>query len=137
MRHDISLCDADLDGLNLLIADDEELNYRLMTAYLGTSGASLFYAKNGRIAVEICRLNPIHLVLMDIRMPEMNGIEAARIIKEFSDIPIIAVSAHYKTDFEIMENDLSWFDHYIQKPVLASDLYFHILRLINPPMKQG
>ena len=82
-----------LEGINILIADDEELNYLLLKEYLDGSGALISYAVNGKEAVEKCRENPVDLVLMDIRMPVMNGIEATSAIREFASIPVIAVSA--------------------------------------------
>jgi len=79
----------------VLIAEDEETNFvYLQTALLKTS-INVLRAKNGREAVEMVKINPsIDIILMDIKMPEMNGLEATKSIKSFrKDIPIIAQTA--------------------------------------------
>lgn len=79
----------------ILIAEDEDINYFLLAEILEPTHAKLLWAKNGIQAVSLSRLHSIDLILMDIKMPEMNGIEAARIIRgENSEIPIIAQTAY-------------------------------------------
>lgn len=100
----------------ILIADDEEMNLYLISAYLSNSGAQLIYATNGKEAVELCRSNKIDLVLMDVHMPIMDGLEATEIIKENCNIPVIAVSA-LKMDLKSNDPRISLFDNYLEKPI--------------------
>jgi CheY-like chemotaxis protein len=85
----------DLSDKTILVAEDVAANYMLIEAVLGITRAKIIWAQNGREAVEACIENEsIDLVLMDIRMPEMNGIDATREIKKFrSELPIIAQTA--------------------------------------------
>ena len=85
-------------GLNILIADDSRLNNRTLKQLLELSGACVSTAENGLEAIACLRVakDPIHLILMDVNMPVLDGLQASRIIREdkkFSSIPIIAVTA--------------------------------------------
>ncbi|MBU8893556.1 MAG: PAS domain-containing protein [Bacteroidales bacterium] len=80
----------------ILIAEDEESNYRVLQMALRRTNVNILRAKNGQQAVDICKANKkINLVLMDIKMPELNGIEAAKEIKQIRpELPIIAQTAY-------------------------------------------
>lgn len=99
----------------VLVVDDDYINYLLLNELLTNYGISVIHAVNGQIAVELCTDNrEISMVLMDINMPVMDGITAARKIKEFrSDIPIISQSA-YLID---AENYDDIFDDSMTKPI--------------------
>jgi serine phosphatase RsbU (regulator of sigma subunit)/CheY-like chemotaxis protein len=78
----------------ILIAEDTELNYFLLVQALRNSNVQIFRASNGQEAVDFCRANELDMVLMDINMPLMDGIEATKLIREFNaKIPIIAQTA--------------------------------------------
>ncbi|MBN1415379.1 MAG: response regulator [Bacteroidales bacterium] len=79
----------------ILIVEDDEVNFRFLEAILHESDVQILHAVNGFQAVELCKtINKIDLILMDIKMPEMNGFEATRLIREFNKkIPIIAQTA--------------------------------------------
>ena len=85
----------DWSNKTILVAEDVAANYMLIEAVLGTTKATIIWAQNGRQAVEACIQNErIDLVLMDIRMPEMDGIDATRAIKKIrANLPIIAQTA--------------------------------------------
>jgi PAS domain S-box-containing protein len=88
-----------LNGLRILVADDSEENRFLISEYLKDFGCRLEFAENGQIAVEKICLNAYDLVLMDLRMPVMNGYEATRRIRGWEEeqgralTPIIALTA--------------------------------------------
>lgn len=101
----------------ILVAEDLDYNYKFIEELLAKSEFRLIKANDGQQAVEICQAMPeIDLVLMDIKMPILNGFEAAKRIKEFRPkLPIIAQSA-YALEHEI-EKYKSVFDDYITKPL--------------------
>jgi signal transduction histidine kinase/CheY-like chemotaxis protein len=79
----------------ILIVEDEEVNGLFLEAIFQETGAQTLYAKNGFQAVELCRsISKIDLILMDIRMPVMNGLKATQEIRKFNpSVPIIAQTA--------------------------------------------
>jgi PAS domain S-box-containing protein len=83
-------------ALAVLIAEDDELSYLVLKRALENRAATVYRAENGKAAVQQVREHPqLDLVMMDIRMPEMNGLEATRQIRTFdADIPIFAQTAY-------------------------------------------
>ncbi len=83
-------------NLKILIAEDDETSYILLSIIMKNSSSVVLHAKTGVEAVEVCRNNPdIDLAFMDIRLPEMNGYEATLKIREFNkEIIIIAQTAY-------------------------------------------
>ncbi len=90
-----------IQGLNLLVAEDNEFNWEIAKEFLAINGVTSTRAENGRICLEILEKSEkgeFDLVLMDIQMPEMNGYEAAKKIRvhereDIKNIPIIAMTA--------------------------------------------
>jgi CheY-like chemotaxis protein len=112
----------------ILIAEDEEINFMFLSEILSNSGKRILHAKNGLEAIEICKKHPeIDLVLMDVKMPEMDGLQATRIIRDFrNQLPIIIQSAY------VMESDketafLAGATGFIAKPINKNQL----LNLVN------
>jgi CheY-like chemotaxis protein len=107
---------------NILIAEDVESNYLYLKAVLSKLNATIFWAKNGVEAVEICEGNPIDLIFMDLQMPEMNGYEATEILKKkFPSLPIVAQTAFAMSDDREKALDAGC-DDYLAKPIKSKDL---------------
>jgi CheY-like chemotaxis protein/nitrogen-specific signal transduction histidine kinase len=105
----------------ILVAEDEDSNYELVRIVLAKR-YRLIRAKNGIEAVTYCEEEHPSLILMDIRMPDMNGLDATRIIKEVNhDIPIVALSA-YAFDENIREAREAGCDEFMAKPFRVEDL---------------
>lgn len=109
------------DAPLIVVAEDEDSNYELVRIVL-SKRYRLVRAHNGIEAVTSCEDERPDLVLMDIRMPEMNGLDATRIIKEVNhDIPVIALSA-YAFDENIREAMAAGCDEFMAKPFRVEDL---------------
>ena len=86
----------------ILVADDEMSIRLLYSEELREEGYEVFTASNGREALEVVEKEPLDLIILDIKMPEMNGIEVLRRIKEQRpNLPVLLSSAYseYKQDF--------------------------------------
>ena len=114
---------ASLSGFNILVAEDEILNYKYIEDLLAGTGVNLISAVNGSHAVNYCRdHSDVHLVLMDIRMPVMDGLEATKRIKELRpDLPVIAQSAYIEKDRQPQVREAG-FDDMLFKPFLKEEL---------------
>ena len=105
----------------IMVAEDEDSNYELVKIVL-QKRYRLLRAHNGIEAVTINEEEHPDLILMDIRMPEMNGLDATRIIKEVdSNIPIIALSA-YAFEENIREAKAAGCDLFMAKPFKVENL---------------
>jgi len=105
----------------ILVAEDEDNNFELVKVVL-SKRYRLLRAHNGIEAVTICEDEHPDLILMDIRMPDMNGLDATRIIKEVNqDVPVIALSA-YAFDENIKEAKEAGCNDFIAKPFRVEDL---------------
>ena len=100
----------------ILIAEDNESNYILMT-YILKRNYQIVRAHNGREAVEISEKGGIDLILMDLKMPVMNGLEATRIIKDATpELPIIMLTANaFENDRLAAMN--AGCDDFLSKPI--------------------
>jgi PAS domain S-box-containing protein len=119
---------ADIPGtmpcISVLIAEDDEISYVFLRESLRLKNIITYRAKNGQEAVDMVKnQSGINLVLMDIKMPVMGGIEATRLIKEMCpDTPVIIQSA-YASQAEIQQTYLAGCDDYMTKPVNINVLF--------------
>ncbi|MGQ9732778.1 MAG: response regulator [Candidatus Zipacnadales bacterium] len=123
------------DGLRILLAEDNNVNQVLACKLLEKAGHSVTVANNGREALEELQRTPFDLVLMDVQMPEVDGLTATSIIREREvslggHLPIIAMTAHaMKGDRERCL--AAGMDDYVSKPLKAAELYTAIRRALN------
>jgi CheY-like chemotaxis protein len=121
-----------LESKNIIIAEDDATNYMLLKEFLEFSKATIFWAKTGKDTIDIINSQTaIDMVLMDIQMPVMNGVEALKKIKETHPfIPVIAITAYAVTGDR--ERGLKeGFDEYLAKPVSRKTLVENIMKFIG------
>ena len=100
---------------NVLICDDQPDIVNALKIYLTPEGYNLFEAFTGQEALDIVRKNDIHLILLDVMMPVMDGITATAKIREFSNAPIILLTAKSETEDKVLGLNVGA-DDYITKP---------------------
>jgi two-component system sensor histidine kinase/response regulator len=119
---------ADLRGATLLIVDDKPQNLRLISDYLAEQGFELMLSRSGAQALEKVRMEPPDLVLLDLRMPEMDGFEVCRRLKadpDTTEIPVIFMTAVDDTAHKVEGFALGAVD-YITKPIQREELLARI-----------
>jgi signal transduction histidine kinase/CheY-like chemotaxis protein len=125
----------ELEGITLLIAEDNKMNQTLLGMLLEDSQLNLEYADDGEMAVEMAKKKDYDLILMDIQMPKLNGYEATKLIREFnSTVPILALSAN------VMQEDIdkslnSGMNYHLAKPINMEKLYKQLIRFLKPQKK--
>jgi signal transduction histidine kinase/ligand-binding sensor domain-containing protein/CheY-like chemotaxis protein len=115
-----------LKGIKILVTEDETDNYKLIESILRPFQAEILWAKNGMEAINMVQTNNFtvknFIILMDIKMPVMNGIEATRIIKSINkSIPVVAITAYAQPDDRVLMHQEN-FDGYLSKPFKPDDL---------------
>jgi PAS domain S-box-containing protein len=124
--------DIRFEGQNIVVADDNRKNRNLIKEYTKNYDLNIIEAKNGRQAVRLVEEGGISLVLMDIKMPIMNGIKATKKIKkgEMKDIPIIAITADTReeTKIEVVE---CGFDLILLKPISKDTLTKELIKYLS------
>jgi len=122
-----------LDDNSILVVEDEAINRLYIRSILEKQGYTVVEAENGKKALEVLQQKPMDLVLMDVGMPIMNGVEATRIIKSSQDlrtIPIIGVTAH-STQEEQREFLNSGMTKVITKPFQKDILISEVRNLLE------
>lgn len=117
----------------VLLVDDNDINRRVAVSILNKSGCKVKAAENGFQAIEYAQTHPFDLIFMDIQMPEMDGIETTKKLRESETLslpPIVAMTAYS------MEEDRERFmkqgmDDYISKPIKANDLIGMVEKWLN------
>jgi CheY-like chemotaxis protein len=112
------------DAKRILIVEDNELNMKLLNDVLEAYGYEVIQAREGRMALPLARQHRPDLILMDIQLPDISGLEAVRQLKEdeqMREIPIIAVTAFAMAE-DRQRAALAGFDGYVEKPISVRDL---------------
>lgn len=119
-----------LEGKKVLLCEDVEINIRIARKILEEKGMIVDCAENGEIAVEKAKNEQFDVILMDIRMPRMDGFEATKKIRQFDkEIPIIALSAN--AYLEDLQKSLEvGMNAHLTKPISKEKLYETLLQLI-------
>jgi PAS domain S-box-containing protein len=122
----------------ILIVEDSKDNIVLMKAYLKHSGFDLSFAENGQAAIEKAIACKPHVVLMDVQMPVMDGLEATRAIRQLESqtnappMPILALTAHAAVG-EAEKSMQAGCTEHLTKPIKKATLLEAIARYISPP----
>ena len=115
---------------NILICDDQPDIVNALKIYLAPEGYNLFEAFTGQQALEIVQKNEIHLIILDVMMPEMDGLTACAKIREFSNVPIILLTAKADDMDKLMGFDHGA-DDYLTKPFNILELKARIRALLR------
>ncbi len=123
--------DKKLSGKTILVAEDVEMNQQLIRHILESSGARVEIARNGADALAKIKNQNFDCVIMDVQMPEMDGIEATIQIRRLEDpvlstIPIIALSANCQEE-DLLKYEQAGMDDYLAKPITEAQLLDAIL----------
>ncbi|MDR2302518.1 MAG: response regulator, partial [Deltaproteobacteria bacterium] len=128
-----------IKGAKILLAEDNELNQLVATKILKNAGFVVEVAANGREAVEKVKAKNYDLVLMDIQMPEMDGLTASEAIRNmpgFEELPIVAMTAHAMSGDKEASLAAGMNDH-VTKPINVKDLFQALNRWIDPEKLNG
>ncbi len=107
----------ELKRMNILYVEDEEMTRKTFERSLSRMFGNIFQAENGKVGLEIFKREHIDLILTDVNMPEMNGLEMSQEIKAINNrLPIIISSAYNDSNFLMQAIDIG-IDHYITKPI--------------------
>jgi CheY-like chemotaxis protein len=128
-------------GRRVLLVDDMAVTRQISAAMLARIGAEVITAENGQEALEVLRATEFALVLMDLRMPVMGGLEASRLIRageagaQRSDVPVVALTAHSAAG-DADRSLLAGMDAHLTKPFTFDDLRSTVL-LYAPELADG
>jgi two-component system, sensor histidine kinase and response regulator len=121
------------DSLPVLVVDDNELNIDVISEIIEEMGLSVASATNGKDAIQMIRQNDFALVLMDIQMPEMDGLQTTKIIREdrqYKDLPILAMTAH-AMEHDVEKSLNAGMNEHLTKPIEPLHLKEVIVRVLT------
>lgn len=116
--------------MKILVVDDEELLVKGIKYNLQNEGYEVITANNGEDAIELARTSDLGLIVLDVMMPRVDGLEACRRIREFSDIPIIMLTARTDDMDKLLGFDQGA-DDYLTKPFNILELKARIRALLR------
>ena len=100
---------------NIIVCDDEKDIVSALEIYLTAEGYHVFRAENGREALTLAQNEDVHLMLLDVMMPQMDGLETLTRLREFSNIPVILLTAKSEDSDKILGLNVGA-DDYVTKP---------------------
>ena len=125
-----------MPDINILVVDDEKEIADLIEIYLVSDGYKVFKAENALKGLEILEKEEIHLVLLDIMMPGMNGLEMCKKIRETNNIPIIMLSAKTQ-EMDKITGLMFGADDYVTKPFNPLELTARVKSQIRRYVRLG
>jgi CheY-like chemotaxis protein len=118
--------------LKIMLAEDDEVSEQLLQTTVEMFGKEIINARTGTEAVKLCRQNPdIDLILMDIRMPELSGYEATRLIREFNKNVVIIAQTAYGLSGDREKAIEAGCNDYLSKPINKAELLAKIHKHFN------
>ena len=121
---------------NILICDDQPDIVNALKIYLSAEGYSLYEAYTGLEALEVVEREDIHLILLDVMMPKMDGITATAKIREISNVPIILLTAKSETEDMVLGLNVGA-DDYITKPFVPVEVLARVRSQLRRYAKLG
>jgi DNA-binding response OmpR family regulator len=119
-----------MTATKILVVDDEPRYLRLLEANLRTEGYEVFSANDGLQAVEQFSANPTDLILLDIMMPKLDGFAVCQRIRQFSNVPIIMLTAKGEEQDRVRGLDMGA-DDYLTKPFSATELLARVRAVLR------
>ncbi len=120
----------------ILVVDDEPKIVRLVRAYLERDGFEVIEAADGRHAVAAARRQSLDLIVLDVMLPELDGLEVCREIRRFSDVPIIMLTARDEDADKLVGLELGA-DDYVTKPFSPGELAARVRAVLRRPRPMG
>lgn len=117
--------------IQILLVDDEPLYLRLLKVNLESEGYEIITARNGEEALEIVSQSIPNLIIMDVMMPKMDGISACNRIRQFSNVPIILLTALGEEQDRVNGLNIGA-DDYVVKPFSATELVARVKSSFTP-----
>ena len=128
--HDI-LEEVDWSDYTLLVAEDEEMNFLFLQEALRSTSIKIIWARNGTEAIDMVKKHKIDVVLMDVKMPDMDGYESSGFIKGINpDLPVIMQTAFAFND-EAEKQNKKFYDDFLTKPINRKHLIGALSRFLK------
>ena len=121
---------------NILICDDQPDIVNALKIYLTPEGYNLLTASSGAEALEIAKQADLHLILLDVMMPQMDGITATARIRDFSNVPIILLTAKSETEDKVLGLNMGA-DDYVTKPFVPVEVLARVRSQLRRYAKLG
>ena len=119
---------------HVVLADDDAANRMVLSSLLEKSGVTVTAVENGRRALDVIGDKPVDLFLLDINMPEMNGLQTAQAVRALpnanSDLPLVAITSDVSPK-RLAEMRDAGFDVCMEKPVRRDNLFHVILGTLS------
>jgi DNA-binding response OmpR family regulator len=126
----------DTENISILVVDDEPKYVRGLHAILTASGCEVIAARDGRAAIDLAARERPDLILLDVRMPGLDGYEACRRIREFSTAPVIMLTARAETADKVKGLGVGA-DDYVTKPFSAEELLARVRAALRRVKRTG
>ena len=135
---DMNITEIEFESAKLLYAEDDASNRQIMQAYLEDSYLKIDFAMDGKEVLEKIKNNNYQLIIMDIQMPEMDGIQASKEIRKisrFKDLPILVLSASAIQSDE--KQILEYCNEFLKKPISRRELIYYLAKYLPHNVKSS